>query len=426
MNRIIALRSLSIAALLSFVSSTVLAQEIRRLQIDSCFEMAKRNFPLINQLELLQQSKDFSIDNANKAYLPQVSINGSATYQSDVTKVPIAIPSMSIPSLSKDQYKAYAEVNQALTDMFLIKDQHRLIEANNKVESQKIEVELYKLRDRITQLFFGILLVEAQIKQTNLMKSDIENGIQQIESAVRNGTSTRSNLSKLQAELLKVQQRETEQQAAKNAYLQMLAYFIGKPLSEDVELIASSGTVNDNAINRPELSLFQNQDDAIAIQNQLLYNRNLPRFSAFVQGGVGRPGLNMLNPDMQGYYIAGLRLNWNLSSLYTYKNDKKNIDISRQLLEKQKETFLFNVDLTLLQQKEETNKYRKLIDTDNEIVQLRELVKKATAAQLKSGVASTYDYMTAVTEEDQARQNMVLHQIQLQLSQYNQKITTGN
>ncbi len=426
MNRIIALRSLSIAAMLSFVSSTVPAQEIRRLQIDSCFEMAKRNFPLINQLGLLQQSKDFSIDNANKAYLPQVSINGSATYQSDVTKVPIAIPSMSIPSLSKDQYKAYAEVNQALTDMFLIKDQHRLIEANNKVESQKIEVELYKLRDRITQLFFGILLVDAQIKQTNLIKSDIENGIQQIESAVRNGTSTRSNLSKLQAELLKVQQRETEQQAAKNAYIQMLAYFIGKPLSEDVELIASSGTVNDNAINRPELSLFQDQDDAIAIQNQLLYNRNLPRFSAFVQGGVGRPGLNMLNPDMQGYYIAGLRLNWNLSSLYTYKNDKKNIDISRQLLEKQKETFLFNVDLTLLQQKEETNKYQKLIDTDNEIVQLRELVKKATAAQLKNGVASTYDYMTAVTEEDQARQNMVLHQIQLQLSQYNQKITTGN
>jgi len=426
MNRIIALRSLSIAALLSFVSSTVLAQEIRRLQIDSCFEMAKRNFPLINQLGLLQQSKDFSIDNANKAYLPQVSINGSATYQSDVTKVPIAIPSMSIPSLSKDQYKAYAEVNQALTDMFLIKDQHRLIEANNKVESQKIEVELYKLRDRITQLFFGILLVDAQIKQTNLIKSDIANGIQQIESAVRNGTSTRSNLSKLQAELLKVQQRETEQRAAKNAYLQMLAYFIGKPLFEDVELIASSGTVNDNAMNRPELSLFQDQDDAIAIQNQLLYNRNLPRFSAFVQGGVGRPGLNMLNPDMQGFYIAGLRLNWNLSSLYNYKNDKKNIDISRQLLEKQKEIFLFNVDITLLQQKEETNKYQKLIDTDNEIVQLRELVKKATAAQLKNGVASTYDYMTAVTEEDQARQNMVLHQIQLQLSQYNQKITTGN
>jgi len=388
--------------------------------------MAKRNFPLIKQLGLLQQSKDFSIDNANKAYLPQVSIKGSATYQSDVTKVPIAIPSMSIPSLSKAQYKAYAEVNQALTDMFLVKDQHKLIEANNKVESQKIEVELYKLRERITQLFFGSLLVDAQIKQTSLMRADIENGIQQVESAVRNGISTRSNLSKLQAELLKAEQRETEQRAAKKAYIQMLSYFIGKPLSADVQLIAPSGSVEDSVINRPEISLFQDQEDAIAIQNQLLYNRNLPRFSAFVQGGVGRPGLNMLNPDMQGYYLAGLRLNWNLSSLYTYKNDKKNVDISRQLLEKQKETFLFNIDLTLLQQKEETNKYQKLIDTDNEIVQLRELVKKATAAQLKNGVASTYDYMTAVTEEDQARQNMVLHQIQLQLSQYNQKITTGN
>lgn len=426
MKRILSLRSFTIACMLCLVSSTVVAQELHRLQLDSCVEMAKRNFPLIKQLGLLQQSKDFSIDNANKAYLPQVSINGSATYQSDVTKVPIAIPSMSIPSLSKDQYKAYAEVNQALTDMFFVKDQHKLIEANNKVESQKIEVELYKLRERITQLFFGSLLVDAQIKQTSLMKTDIENGIQQVESAVRNGISTRSNLSKLQAELLKAEQRETEQRAAKKAYIQMLSYFIGKPLSADVQLIAPSGSVENSVINRPELSLFQDQEDAIAIQNRLLYNRNLPRFSAFVQGGVGRPGLNMLNPDMQGYYLAGLRLNWNLSSLYTYKNEKKNIDISRQLLEKQKETFLFNVDLTLLQQKEETNKYQKLIDTDNEIVQLREQVKKATAAQLKNGVASTYDYMTAVTEEDQARQNMVLHQIQLRLSQYNQKITTGN
>ncbi|MDM1047567.1 TolC family protein [Sphingobacterium hotanense] len=426
MRRIILLRSFIIAYMLCLVSSTVVAQHLHRLQLDSCVEMAKRNFPLIKQLGLLQQSKDFSIDNANKAYLPQFSINGSATYQSDVTKVPIAIPSVSIPSLSKDQYKAYAEVNQALTDMFFVKDQHKLIEATNKVESQKIEVELYKLRERITQLFFGSLLVDAQIKQTSLMRADIENGIQQVESAVRNGISTRSNLSKLQAELLKAEQRETEQRAAKKAYIQMLGYFIGKPLSADVQLIAPSGAVEDNGINRPELALFQDQDDAITIQNQLLYNRNLPRFSAFVQGGVGRPGLNMLNPDMQGYYIAGLRLNWNLSSLYTYRNDKKNIDISRQLLEKQKETFLFNIDLTLLQQKEETNKYQKLIDTDNEIVQLREQVKKATAAQLKNGVASTYDYMTAVTEEDQARQNMVLHQIQLRLSQYNQKISTGN
>ncbi|MCT1524098.1 TolC family protein [Sphingobacterium hotanense] len=423
MKRII---SFTIACMLYLVSSTIVAQDLQRLQLDSCVEMAKRNFPLIKQLGLLQQSKDFSIDNANKAYLPQVSINGSATYQSDVTKVPIAIPSMSIPSLSKDQYKAYAEVNQALTDMFLVKDQHKLIEANNKVESQKIEVELYKLRERITQLFFGSLLVDAQIKQTSLMRADVENGIQQVESAVRNGISTRSNLSKLQAELLKAEQRETEQRAAKKAYIQMLAYFIGKPLSADIQLIAPSGSVENSVINRPELALFQDQEDVISIQNQLLYNRNLPRFSAFVQGGVGRPGLNMLNPDMQGYYMAGLRLNWNLSSLYTYRNDKKNIVISRQLLEKQKETFLFNIDLTLLQQKEETNKYQKLIDTDNEIVQLREQVKKATAAQLKNGVASTYDYMTAVTEEDQARQNMVLHQIQLRLSQYNQKITTGN
>ncbi|MVZ65203.1 transporter [Sphingobacterium sp. DK4209] len=402
------------------------AQVPSHLSLDSCLTMAKRNFPLIQQIGLIQQSKDYSIDNANKAYLPQVNISGSATYQSDVTKVPISIPSMSIPSLSKDQYKVYAELSQGLTDLLLVNDQHKLVEANSQVESQKIEVELYKLRERVSQLFFGSLLVDAQLEQTKLTATDIEHAIQQVESAVKNGTSTKSNLSKLQAELLKVDQRKTEQIALKKAYINMLSYFIGQKLTDDVKLTTPIVQSSSVEINRPELELFKLQENAIDVQNKLLYNKNLPRFSAFLQGGAGRPGLNMLNPDMQGYYMAGLRLNWNLSSFYTYKNDRKNIAVNKLLVEKQKETFLFNTNLTLLQQKEESNKFQKLIETDNQIVELRETVKKSMFAQLKNGIASTYDYMTALTEEDQARQNRVLHQIQLQLSQYNQNITLGN
>src|SRR5690606_15311348 len=144
----------------------------------------------------------------------------------------------------------------------------------------------------------------------------------------------------------------------------------------------------------------------------VLQNKNKPRFHAFIQGGIGQPALNMLNPDMRGFYLTGIRLNWNLAPLYTYKNEKKLLALNKGLIAQQQETFIFNNDLSLMQQQEDARKYQHLLSIDAEIINLRESVKKASAAQLRNGIISSYDYMTAVSEEDQARQNLIVHKIQ--------------
>ena len=398
------------------------------LTLDKCHELALQNFPLIKQKELLVKSKDYSVANAHSGFLPQFTIIGQATYQSEVTKVPISFPGVDIQPLSKDQYRVYGEVNQALYDGGTIKQQSAIAEANAKVEDQRVEVELYKVKERINQLYFGILLADAQLNQIGLLKKDLQTSLNKTEAAIQNGTSFKSNADILKAELLKADQRAIEMKSLRTAYIDMLSYFINQKIGEE--------TVFDNpavltfqetsAISRPELLLYNSQASLLEAQYKSAQTRNLPRFNLFLQGGYGRPGLNALLNDFAGYYIGGLRFIWNLSGLYNANRDKQLLNLNVQQLNYQKETFLFNTHLQLKQQSQEVMKLAKLIEVDDKIVALRSNISSTAKAQHENGVISTNDLLRELNAEDQAKQNRLLHQIQLQLSQYAYQNISGN
>ena len=293
-----------------------------KLSVDSCYAMAKRNYPLLKQYALIEKSRDYSLENAAKGTLPQLNLAGQGTYQSEVTRIPISLPNLEIPTLSKDQYKLYAEVAQPITDLFTVKYQKELIKSNAEVEGQKIEVELFKIKERINQLFFGIILVDAQIQQTELLKKDIQLGIDKTNAAITNGTALKSSVNALKAELLKANQRIIELKAARKGYLDMLSLFIHQQLDDNVVLEKPAVLTVSSSINRPELRLFSAQQRTFEVQNKLITARNLPRASLFLQGGYGKPALNVLNNGFDLYYIGGLRLNWNLSGYYTAKNER--------------------------------------------------------------------------------------------------------
>jgi outer membrane protein TolC len=411
---------------LLLLSDLAVAQTADHLSIDSCYRYAKNNYPLIRQQELIEKTKQYSIDNATKGYLPQLAINGQATYQSDVTQIPISLPNMTVPTLSKDQYKIYGEINQPLTDVTVINQQKQLIRDNAVVEGEKLEVELYKLKDRINQLFFGILLIDAQIHQTELLKKDIQSGIDKTSAALANGTALKSNVNMLKAELLKAGQRMTELQTNRKGYSDMLGLLINKPLTEQIVLETPVSKNNTQTINRPELRLFDAQKKIFSVQDKLITARNIPRLNLFLQSGFGKPALNMLNPDLDFYYIGGLRLSWNLSNLYTFKKDKKTLLINQDLVEIQRQTFLFNTQLSLAQQQAEQNKLMELIKADDEIIALRSSIKSTANTQLENGTITVIDYVAYVNAEDQAKQNQLLHQIQLLMTQYATQTLSGN
>lgn len=404
---------------------TVQAQQNNTLTIEACYTWAEQNYPLVKQHNLIVKSKEYSIDNAMKGYLPQFTINGQATYQSDVTQMPIAIPGAEAPLLSKDQYKLYAEVNQTIYDGGAIQQQKHTHEINAKVDEQKLSVELYSLKERVNQLYFGILTTDEQLRQNELLQNDLQLGIRKTQAAIDNGTAFKSNADALKAELLEANQHTTELRATRLAYLDMLGMFINQTLNEHTTLTRPQQLTVTSDITRPELALYDYQSKSIDEQYQQIQVKNNPKLSLFLQGGYGRPALNMLSNDFEAYYIGGVRLSWSLGGLYTLKKDRALLDNARKTIGLQREIFLFNTNLTRRQQHADITRLQELMASDTEIIALRESVKKASAAQLENGVITSNDYLREVNAEDQARQTKILHEIQWLLAQYNHQTTTG-
>jgi outer membrane protein TolC len=269
-------------------------------------------------------------------------------------------------------------------------------------------------------------LVDAQLKQNDLLKQDIQNGIDKEKAMVANGTAFRSNVDELLAQLMQTDQSRVELVATKKAYLDMLAVFINQPVDENTILATPAAPVIAGTVSRPELLSYDYQKKTYDLQDKLLVAQLMPKFSFFAQGGYARPGLDELSNNFAWYYIGGLRLSWNIGSLYTLKNQKRLLNIDRQTLDIQKETFLFNTNLTQKQQQSDIVKDIELVEKDDAIVNLRESVKKASAAQLENGVLSAHDYITEVNAEDEARQNRILHQMQLLQAQYSYQNTMGD
>lgn len=396
------------------------------LTLDSCLAMANRHYPLAKQFALIEKSRAYSIENAQKAYLPQINISGQATYQSDVTQVPISLPGLELPQLSKDQYRLYGEINQPITDLATVKYRKEVIQGNTLVEHQKAEVELYQLRERINQLFFGILLIDAQMAQTELFRKDIQAAIDKTRVAIDNGISLQSSVDILEVEQLKSDQRMTELAANRKAFTDMLSLFVNREITESTALVPPALPGINKTLSRPELRLFELQQQALAAQDRLLGTRTRPKLSAFVQAGLGRPALNVLSNELEGYYIGGLRLNWNISSFYTIQNERQLLSISQKTIGLQRDIFVFNANLAIQQRSAEVAKIQKLVDSDNDIIRLRERITASTKSQLENGTATSIDFVTQLNAEDQAKQNKILHQIQLLLAAYNLQTSAGN
>jgi outer membrane protein TolC len=393
------------------------------LSLDSVYILAKQNYPLIKQHELIIKSKEYTLENISKGSLPQIRISGQASYQSDVTQFPKAIPG--VPNLSKDQYKIVADVNQILYDGGSLQAQKKLAEANSLAESQKLEVELYKIKDRVNLLFFGILLLNQQLLQNELFKNDIRLALDKTVAAINNGTALKSSADVLKANLLEAEQKAIELKSNRTALMDLLALFIDRPVNEKTVFIKPEPISVAAEIKRPELLFFDYQNKIIDAKNKLLLLAKRPKISLFTQAGFGRPALNILSNSFDPFYIAGLRLSFPLSDFYTIKNEQALNRIKLQNISVEKETFLFNTHFQLTQQTSEITRLQQLLQIDEEIIPLRENIKKTSFAQLNFGVITNSDYLREVNAENKVRLDKILHETQLLMAEYSKQITTG-
>jgi outer membrane protein TolC len=410
-----------------WVSLPVFAQ----VTLEDCYEKARENYPLIRQYHLLEQTERYSLANIAGNYLPRVTLGGQATYQSDVTTLPLDLETLGIPihipTVSKDQYKATVDINQSIWDGGQTLSQRNITKAASEVEKNRTHVSLYAVREKVRQLFFGILAVNERLKILDLKENDLLSNQKTVASLFRNGTATQSDLDQIRIALLQLEQARTEQTETKTAFCRALSLFIGQDVSGPVVWVKPLAEVLPSpAVSRPELLLFEAQTALFEKQSGAITARSRPVVSLFAQGGYGRPGLNMLKDASDFFALGGVRMTWIFSHLYTQKNERRILQSNIDGIALQRETFLFHTHLQLTQEQAEIEKSRKLLVKDDEIIALRERIKQASESKYQNGVYPLHELIRDINAEEEARQTKALHEIQYLLHVHTYLHTKGN
>jgi len=405
----------------------LLAQEKPVLTLEQCYTFASASSPLAQQKALTIAAGNRAEKNHNLKWLRQVDLNAQATYQSAVTSFPVKLPNVTVDEISKDQYRGTLEIIQPVFDGGVTGTQKKLQHVITNVESQKVEVDIYQLRSRVNAYFFTVLLMEENTRLMNLVKEDLNNNIKKAAAQAAHGIATNSNVDILKAELLKTTQKVIEFTALKKEAVLMLEILTATTIAENTSFARPAGFVNAEGmgIDRPELKLFDYQKQQFLLQSKLISARSNPRFTFFANGGYGKPGLNQLKNEFQWFYIGGVKLSIPIMSHFTQRQEKNVLKIQEQIVDRQKENFLNNNRQLLVQQNNEVEKYRQLVETDAEIVVLRTKIKENAAFRLANGIITPGEYITELNAENQAMLMQKLHEIQWLQSQYNYKLLLG-
>lgn len=416
---------LLIALLLS--SQLLISQQIINISIEQCYDLAANHSPLSQQKALTIVAGNKAEKNLDLKWLPQLDLNAQATYQSAVTSLPIKIPNVTVEELDKDQYKGTLELVQPVLDGGVIAGQKKLQRINTSAEGQKVEIDLYQLRATINTYFFTALLMDQNIRLMNLVEQDLNNSLKTVGAQVLNGVATKSNEDLLKAELLKTGQQKIEFRSVKKQAIEILAMLTGANLDEFTVLAkpAASYNIADTVVKRPELKLFDFQQQSFQLQSKLINAKTNPKLSLFANGGYGKPGLNMLKNEFQWFYMSGVKLNIPIMGRITQQKDKEVLKIQEKVVGKQKENFLRNNQQLLIRQKNEMEKYRQLVATDAAIIALRTSIKENAFVKLSNGIITSNDYVRELNAESQAMLSQQLHEVALLQSQYNYKIIMG-
>lgn len=397
-----------------------------QVTLEQCMELARRNYPQIRQLNLIEEAAEYDIANVSKSWLPQLTISGKASYQSDVVEMPFEIPGFSF-DLPHDQYSVVGELSQTIWDGGTSKSQKELYSAGAEVQKSQLEVSVYSINDRVVQVYLGILLIDAQLRQNDILERSLERNAGQVQACIDNGTAYKADLDMVRVSMLNCEQQKEGLLSDRAAYLEMLERLTGTSLEgqELVEPDCDAACPDAAAVTRPELALYDAQRRQNEAQLRQLDSKILPKFSLSLQGGIGRPGLNMLDNSFQPYYTAGIRMSWDLGALYTRRDEKQKLDVQLRTIESDRETFLFNTGISALQLRSSIDKARRLLEKDGEIIALQESIRAAGEEQYRNGTISMTDLMKRIDDEYDARVAESIHRIQLLMAVYDYKNCVG-
>lgn len=381
-----------------------------KISLDSCIARAKRNYPLIRQNEITNLNSKTKENEIKENWLPKLSFGAQAVYQTEVVQFNIPGFNQQFPH---DQYLTSLNLDQTIFDGGQTSQQRKLEKISTQIELQKNEVELYKLIDRINQLYVSILMTRENIKLTELFQEDLKNRKQNLVAGQKNGLVLESAIDELDAELLKSEQNWIEAKASLEALYKNINYYTNQSLNDQTELDLTpiGGKSLKTELLRPELKIWLLQEESLTEQNKLNNRFALPRISVGLGGNYGRPGPNFINQNLRFFGSANLTVKWNISSLYGLNRTHKQMEYSKDLVQIQRDVFLFNLTAAQNSQQATINAMLEVIEKDREIVEKRKRVTLSAASQLENGKIKVSDYLTQLNAEMAAQLNQKVHEI---------------
>lgn len=414
------MKRLILSVLISFCPICVLSAQ----SLEDCKSLARDRYPAIRQYDLISQSEKYNLSNAAKAWLPQLSLSAQATWQSEVSEFPDAFnyllesQGQSIPGMQHDQYKLAVEVRQSIWDGGQYEANRGTIMAEADEQRRKTDVDLYELSTRVEDIYFGILLLDENIAQTQALIALLESNLARVQAFVRSGAALQSDADAVEAELLSARQSLRRIGSSRAGYGRMLELFIGQPLSSDGLQRPDEPKFDAcSTFTRPELSLLDAQDLKLDVRMMSVKASVMPRIGAFAQGYYGYPGLNMFqsmtSTEWSPGVVVGLSLSWNLSSLYTRRDRLAELAVARRQIELQRDIFLFNMHLQQIQDDAEIGRLRETVSDDARIVELRRSVRLSAESKFDNGVIGTSELLQKISEETEAQLSLSSHEIEL-------------
>ncbi|HEX6227393.1 MAG TPA: TolC family protein [Chryseolinea sp.] len=396
------------------------------LSIDSCYVLAEKNYPLIAQYDLIEKTRDFTLSNANKAFLPQLSITAIEGYV--FGELPNFGPAGSETAGSDFKFIGIAQLNQTIWDGGAIKAQKKIITASSDAEKASLDVAIYDLHARVNQLYFGILLVDEQLIQLQVQNAMLGNNVNRIKQLSDNGLAYKTDLDEIKVEQLKLNQQKTELQYVRTGYVTMLSMLMGVRIGEQTTLQkpALNNLPLDFPMMRPELSLYQSQRNIVDAQSEMQRVSLMPKIGLLGAGLMLSPGIGAGGNSVTSVGVAGLSASWSIGGFYKRANEKRLNQQSLQKINLQEQTFLFNTKIQITQASANIEKHKAILAADEEIVSLRQNIRESYQVKYNAGSGSLMDLLNATDKESEARSQKALHEMQLLLTIYEQKTITGN
>lgn len=397
-----------------------------QVTLERCYDSARANYPVIRQFDLLERTEQFTLENIKRSFLPQLNLSARASWQSDVTKLPFEMPGMNIEWMEQDQYQLVLELKQLVYDGGMVRARREWQKARTAADRQQAEVELYALHQRIDQVYFGILLQNAQHKQMQLLLEQLQKSLEQVQAFLKRGVVCPADVDAVQVELRTVEQSVRSLETSRKAYCEVLSLLTGMDSLRAGALVTPAVTESGSEILRPELQLFARQKNMLLAQKETTRAGIRPTLGLFMQGGYGDPGLNMLKGGFSPYYIAGVQLSWNIGKLYTLKNERRLIDEQMSQVDIRQSTFLLNTRAEAIQARRNIERIRDEIKADEDIIRMRGQILESAQARVANGTLSVLEMLRMVLEKEQACQNKAIHEVELLQARYALKRIQNN